>query len=202
LNDDFTLAVTYSEWSESAAANTVGWQFIDSAADSQAFGELLDGIVRASGIGVLTGIGEGITYASNYISTSLTNNEFTLATDSRVIIDVSGDGTENVADPGQPSAARDAALAADVDRINGLAILTEVANLDDYYEANVAGGAGSFVVAAADFDDFASAVAQKIRAEITDTGIPEPGTIGLLGVIGIAGFLYYNRRRTAKTAAA
>ncbi len=55
--------------------------------------------------------------------------------------------------------------------INGLAIWNEVGGLDRYYEENVIGGPGAFVMAAADFDDFAFAIRNKLIREIADMNI-------------------------------
>jgi hypothetical protein len=53
--------------------------------------------------------------------------------------------------------------------INGLPILTLEPDLESYYEANVIGGPGAFVVAAASYDDFATAILNKLVAEIAGT---------------------------------
>jgi hypothetical protein len=94
---------------------------------------------------------------------------------SRLIIDVSGDGTQNsgraVTD------ARDEALAKGV-TINGLVILSELTpynathahppgGLDAYYRTNVIGGPGAFVMVAENFSSFGQAILNKLSAEIT-----------------------------------
>ncbi len=50
--------------------------------------------------------------------------------------------------------------------VNGLAILTDEPDLDDYYRREVVGGSGSFVIAAASIDDFAEAMRIKLLREI------------------------------------
>ena len=63
----------------------------------------------------------------------------------RRVIDVSGDGSNN---RGRPvTQARDEAVAAGIG-INGLPILALEPDLDRYYQDNVIGGPGAFVVAA------------------------------------------------------
>jgi hypothetical protein len=93
----------------------------------------------------------------------------------RRVIDVSGDGTSN---SGRPvTQARDAAVARGV-TINGLVILSEVplptnplhthplGGLTAYYENNVVGGPGAFVVEAQNFEAFGQSLIAKLIKEI------------------------------------
>lgn len=93
----------------------------------------------------------------------------------RRIIDVSGDGTNN---SGRDlAAARDEAIAKGV-TINGLVILSEVplatnpshthpaGGLTAYYETNVIGGPGAFVVEAESFEAFGQLIISKLVKEI------------------------------------
>ena len=93
----------------------------------------------------------------------------------RRVIDVSGDGTNN---SGRPvTIARDEAIAAGV-TINGLVILSEVplptnplhthppGGLTAYYESNVIGGPGAFVVEAESFEAFGQLLISKLVKEI------------------------------------
>src|SRR4029077_19960255 len=95
-------------------------------------------------------------------------------TDKR-IIDISGDGTNNA---GRAlTEARDQAVAAGV-TINGLAIINTQANpgyafhtqppggLSKYYEENVIGGPGAFVVQVENCGSFAEAITRKLLTEI------------------------------------
>src|SRR5581483_10203837 len=95
----------------------------------------------------------------------------------RRVIDVSGDGTNN---SGRPvTAARDAAVAQGV-TINGLVILSEVplptnpmhthppGGLTAYYENNVIGGPGAFVVEAESFQSFGQLLISKLIKEIAE----------------------------------
>jgi hypothetical protein len=94
------------------------------------------------------------------------------------IIDVSGDGTNNA---GRSIAdARDEALAAGV-TINGLAIVNTRSSpgyafhtqppggLPKYYEDNVIGGPGAFLIHIENFDSFAEAITRKLVSEIAGT---------------------------------
>jgi hypothetical protein len=81
----------------------------------------------------------------------------------RRVIDVSGDGANN---RGRPAAeARDEAVAAGI-VINGLPIVAIEPDLDQYYERNVIGGAGSFMISAQSYEHFADAVRRKLILEI------------------------------------
>jgi hypothetical protein len=91
----------------------------------------------------------------------------------RRVIDISGDGVNNNGRPA--STARDEAVARGI-VINGLPILNDrpnfgrppEMNLDMYYETQVIGGAGSFVIAAEDFNVFAAAILSKLIREIAE----------------------------------
>lgn len=173
------IAVTYIEWSSSAQqAQLVDWTQITDAASADAFADALGATARAF---------SGSTNpdaAINYAVPLFDNNGFEGL---RLVIDVSGDGTGN---SNNTAAARDAALAAGIDAINGLAI--GGAALEDWYNDFIRGGNGSFVIGASDFADFEGAVLTKLQREITGT-VPEPGTLMLLGLAAAA--LALTRRR-------
>jgi hypothetical protein len=86
---------------------------------------------------------------------------------------VSGDGRNN-SGPDMASA-REAVLAKGI-VINGLPVVNDRPNfgrpaekdLDIYYEQNVIGGPGSFMIVAKDFGDFTRAVRAKLIREISD----------------------------------
>jgi len=81
----------------------------------------------------------------------------------RRVIDISGDGSNNA---GRPILmARDEAVRAGV-VINGLPILSVEPGLDSYYRDFVIGGPGSFMVVAANYDNFADAILNKLVNEI------------------------------------
>lgn len=178
------IAVQYVEWSSSnEQAVLVPWTQITDAASANAFAAAISASSRA--FTGLTAPGSAIDFA-----TPLFNNGFD---GTRLVIDVSGDGSEN--DGSSTSAARDAAIAAGI-TLNGLAILGSEAGLDTWYQNNIVGGPAGrpgFLVTAASFADFENAVKTKIGREITPT--PEPGTLALLG-IGLIG-LAFGRRRHA-----
>src|SRR5213080_3153101 len=93
----------------------------------------------------------------------------------RRAIDVSGDGTNNAGR--DVKLARDDAVAKGI-VINGLVILSDrpvpwnaehtnpPGGLEKYYQDNVKGGPGSFVMVAEDFQSFGKAIIKKMIAEI------------------------------------
>src|ERR1700732_2387241 len=97
----------------------------------------------------------------------------------RRTIDISGDGTNNAGR--DVRLARDEALAKGL-TINGLVILSDhplswnaehtnpPGGLDKYYESNVIGGPGAFVMVAQNFNSFGQAIINKMIAEIAAAG--------------------------------
>jgi len=94
----------------------------------------------------------------------------------RRVIDISGDGPNNMGPPIVPS--RDRVLAAGI-TINGLPIMIRPSlragpaspGLDDYYRDCVIGGSGAFVLPVTELDEMAEAVRQKLILDIA--GLPE-----------------------------
>jgi hypothetical protein len=95
----------------------------------------------------------------------------------RRVIDVSGDGPNNMGPPVEPS--RDRVLEAGV-TINGLPIMIRPSmragptspGLDDYYRDCVIGGPGAFVLPVHELSGMADAVRQKLILDIA--GLPQP----------------------------
>lgn len=183
-----SVAVAVVLWSgDGQAAKVVDWTLLSTGAESAAFGDSLPGVGQL--FQGNTAPQEGI----NLGVTEILNNSYE---GTRLVIDVSGDGAQNDPDTdgGETRDARDSAAANSV-TVNGLAILTDQPNLDDWYNDNVRTTDG-FVVAAADFNDFERAVNRKVLAEVSGV-IPEPMTMAamFMGVAGLAG--YIRKRRAA-----
>ena len=159
-----SIAVTMFQWTGPALqVVTAKWTLINDVGSIRTFA---DGIEQAPR--QLFGGGTSI---SGAIDTGVALlNDSPYAT-SRKIIDVSGDGPNN---RGRPvTRARDEAVAARIG-INGLPILALEPDLDKYYEDNVIGGPGAFVVAAKDYETFAEAILKKLITEIAGTS---PGKV-------------------------
>ena len=86
----------------------------------------------------------------------------------KVVVDVSGDGSDNCNPVEPPVAVRDE-MAGRGTTINGLPILEgrEAATLEGWYRDNVMGGPGAFILPANGFEDFGRAIRQKFVVEIS-----------------------------------
>jgi hypothetical protein len=144
----------------------VPWTVLSSAAEADAFaGRLAEApLLRETG----TSISGGIFVAARQFDDSPVRGV-------RRVIDVSGDGPNNMGLPVAPS--RDEIVSAGV-TINGLPIVLKpittfggynIPNLDVYYEDCVIGGPGAFVVVVRDEHDFESAIRRKLVLEIAGT---------------------------------
>ncbi len=155
------IAVTYMQWSGAREQQQiVGWQLINDRASAARFAAALAAADRIVVSGS-TSVSGAIDAASRLLRQSGYAAE-------RRIIDISGDGSNN---SGRlPNFARDEAVALGI-TINGLAILKNEPQLDVYYQANVVGGRGAFVLTAGDFDDFAEAILAKLIREVA--ALPE-----------------------------
>ena len=179
-----SIAATMIYWSGAGQqSQVVGWTLIDSVASANAF---------AAAINATPQLFQGLTAPGNAINFAVPlfgSNDFDAP---RQVIDVSGDGAQN--DGANTAAARNAALAAGIDTINGLVILGE-SGLQAFYQNNIIGGSGAFLAVANDFGDFAQAIQGKLVAEIT--GVPEPASVVFmlttLGLVGVG-----MRRRMAR----
>jgi hypothetical protein len=150
------IAVTLVEWSNASwQRENVGWTVIHDAASADGFARLVETAPRLI-YGGATSISGALRFALGQLAASTVTAE-------RRVIDVSGDGSNN---QGAPVAeARGVALAAGV-TINGLAIVNEESDLEQYYRSEVIGGPGAFALAARDYDDFARAILRKLLREI------------------------------------
>lgn len=136
-------------------ALALDWTRLDGEAACEAFAAALDGTPR-----LLTG---GVTALGQGMAAGLALLARVPAPATRLVLDVSGDGPSNQGRA--PGPVRDLGVAAGV-TINGLAILNEEAGLLAYYGAEVIGGPGSFVMACADYVDFADAIRRKLWREL------------------------------------
>jgi hypothetical protein len=171
------IGVCFVEWSGFGAQKLViDWTMIDGPAAARKFGDQL--LESPRSFADRTSISGGIEFAVAQLERSPFQG-------ARRTIDVSGDGTNN--------AGRDVRLARDetVSRgivINGLVILSErpipwnaehtnpPGGLEKYYQDNVIGGPGAFVLVAENFNSFGRAIIKKLVAEIALLS-PSPGVV-------------------------
>lgn len=158
------IAVCYVEWAGTHYQQTViDWTLIDSARAARAFSDKLSESPRTS---------QSWTAVGAALATSAERFRQSPFTSKRRVVDVSGDGRTN---DGPPAELIRDKLVADGIVINGLPVMMNRQNygrpsdatLDRYYEENVIGGPGSFMIVAANFDDFGRAVRSKLIREIS-----------------------------------
>ena len=157
------IAVTYAEWAGPGVQRVIApWTLVDGADSANALADriastplsYLHGTSISSALLFSLGLFDGNGFRSN-----------------RQVIDVSGDGPNNMGYP--VLQARDAVLRRGV-TINGLPIMIHadffggysIPNLDVYYEDCVIGGPGAFLVTVENIDQIAEAIRRKLVLEI------------------------------------
>jgi hypothetical protein len=162
------IAVTFVEWAGPGFQIVlVPWTVIANGADAGAFADKLDqaAVLRETG----TSISAGLFFAAGQFDGSPARGV-------RRVVDVSGDGPNNMGLPVAPS--RDEVISDGI-TINGLPIMLKpiyvfggynIPNLDVYYEDCVIGGPGAFVVTVRRKEDFEEAIRRKLVLEIA--GLP------------------------------
>jgi Protein of unknown function (DUF1194) len=161
------IAICFVEWSGFGAQKLViDWTIIDGPAAARKFGDQLLELPRS--FADRTSISGGIEFAVAQLERAPFEG-------ARRTIDVSGDGTNN--------AGRDVRLVRDETIakgivVNGLVILSDrpvpwnaehtnpPGGLEKYYQDNVIGGPGAFVLVAENFNSFGRAIIKKLIAEI------------------------------------
>ena len=167
------IAVVFVEWaSEFEQRVVVDWVVIAGAHDAQGVAERIRAAPRSYWGRT------SISAAIDFSMALLAKSPFQAA---RKVIDISGDGTNNSGR--DVAAARDAAIAQGA-TINGLVILSDEplptnpththppGGLTAYYERNVIGGPGAFVLEAKDFETFGQLIISKLVKEIAGLILP------------------------------
>jgi hypothetical protein len=158
------IAVCYTEWAGTHYQMVViDWTLIDSAAAARRFAEKLSEAPRTSQS--WTAVGAALAYAGQRFDGSGFSSR-------RRVIDISGDGRTNDGPPAE--LVRDKLVAQGI-VINGLPVMMNRTNfgrppdltLDTYYEENVIGGPGSFMIVADNFEQFGRAVRNKLVREVS-----------------------------------
>ena len=161
------IAICFVEWSGSGNQKLViDWTMISDANSARAFGDQLVEAPRS--FADRTSISGGLEFAMGQFERAPYSAK-------RRTIDVSGDGTNN---SGRDVGMVRNEIAAQGVTISGLVILSErplpwnpehtnpPGGLAKYYENNVIGGPGAFVIVAEDFKSFGQALISKMIAEI------------------------------------
>ncbi|MFO1068088.1 MAG: DUF1194 domain-containing protein [Geminicoccaceae bacterium] len=161
------VAIAYVEWAGPfSQALTVPWRMVEDQASAEALAAELAGAPYARIRG--TSISGGLMFAAGLFD----GNGYE---GFRRVIDVSGDGPNNMGAPVVPS--RDAVVERGI-VINGLPILVRpsggfgtIPELDIYYEDCVIGGPGAFVLPVRNLADITESIRRKLVLEIAG---PEP----------------------------
>lgn len=153
------IAISLFEWAGDVREDSrVSWRVIASSADIEEFARAVENAPIETSFG--TSISRAIHHAMDMIETA------DFAADAW-LIDVSGDGPNNIGPP--VTEARDRALARGV-TINGLPIMIRpsrgATDLNAYYEDCVIGGLGAFVLPAASREEIAPAIRRKLFREL------------------------------------
>jgi hypothetical protein len=168
------IAVIFVEWaSEFEQKVVVDWAVIAGERDAQSMSQRILSAPRS--FWGRTSISAAIEFSMGLLARSPFQSD-------RQVIDVSGDGTNNSGT--EVTLARDVAVAKGV-TINGLVILSDEplptnpshthppGGLKSYYENNVVGGPGAFVLEAQTFESFGQLIISKLIKEIA--ALTEPG---------------------------
>jgi hypothetical protein len=150
------IAVTMHQWTgPRLQVHVVPWMVVKDAASAEALAVAIEKAPRRLFSG-----GTSISGAIDYSRLILAQSPYTAT---RRVIDVSGDGANNIGRPAR--IARDEAVRDGI-TVNGLPILSVEADLDTYYFENVVGGPGAVMVPAENYESFADAILRKLIMEI------------------------------------
>lgn len=167
------IAISFVEWSGATEQNViVDWTVIrDEEGAAGAAATIL--AAPRSFIG-RTSISAAVDFAVQHLEAAAVQSD-------KRVIDVSGDGTSN---SGRAvTEARDEAVAAGI-TINGLVIVNTRSSpgyafhtqppggLPKYFDENVIGGPGAFLISVEDYQSFGDAITRKLVAEIAGTSPP------------------------------
>jgi hypothetical protein len=154
------IAVIAMQWSDEANQMVVvPWTILAGDADADELAQILMRMPRRLAEGG-TSISTSLTFAAGLFATAPKAE--------RRVIDVSSDGRNNIGPP--VNGVRDRLVAQGI-TINALTILNEWPTLDKYFELNVVGGQGHFVIPSNDYAAYAEAIYRKLLREIVGPGI-------------------------------
>jgi Protein of unknown function (DUF1194) len=140
----------------------LGWRVLRTVADAEAFADEIEQTRFPRSL--FTAVAHGMRAAIDAFETVPCEAE-------RMVVDVSGDGPENVG--GSPTRQRDRAVEMGIE-INGLPIVIQGAlvDLSAWYRENVI-TPGNWIVASTGFEDFGRAIRAKLSTEIAGTQPPQ-----------------------------
>jgi hypothetical protein len=166
------IALAYFEWAGTVRDDAlIAWQVIDNAESANAFADKIEARPFRSFRG--TSISGALAFGAKLLGGTAFDA-------TRSVIDISGDGPNNIGMP--VTTTRDAAVANGI-VINGLPILISpslsFSHLDQYYAECVTGGPGSFVLPVYAASEFVTAIRRKLVLEVSGIIGPRagPGTI-------------------------
>ena len=162
------IDVLVLEWSDpEIQVSTVPWTRVDDIGSARAFAAKLRATRRSS---------HGLTAIGSALLAARASFKGLADQATRRVIDISGDGMAN-AGP-RPADVRDA-LAAEGITVNGLTLLGDEPWVNQYYDMNVVGGPGAFLMDVEGYQTFAAAMQQKLISEIV--ALPPPVAHGAPG---------------------
>lgn len=154
------IAIAVFQWSNATSRQlVVPWTVLQGGPETVDVGEQIVTLPRALAQG-----GTSISSAMLFADALLIKGPRA----ERRVIDISSDGRNNTGV--LVTQVRDEILSQGI-IINGLVILNEWPTLDKYFENEVVGGKGHFVVAVESYDDYAEAIHRKLLREITGPGM-------------------------------
>jgi hypothetical protein len=174
------VAVGLSEWGTRDSVQEIGWTLLKTQSDLDSFVATLQGLTRNAAEGTSTCISCGLNFGID----SILNNDYV---STNTVLDISGDGTENVTSTTAVNNARNRAVANGI-TINGLPI--GGSSITNYYLANVVSTAnGGQNFPATSFNDVAAAARTKILTEVGPSPTQSvPGPLPILGAGTAFGF--------------
>lgn len=149
------IAVTLVQWAGYGDyRQTIEWTVVHDAGTAEGFASAIAETSRPPGAST------SISGAIDFSTQLLRRSGYAPA---RLMIDISADGPNN--NGRSVAAARDEAVASGI-ILNGLPILSEHPTLDVYFQEQVIGGPGAFIVVAETFESFSTAIRRKLIVEI------------------------------------
>jgi hypothetical protein len=172
------FAIAVQQWDDSPYPVSIDWTDLTQGSNYDTFLTALGGMSR---------VGSGATSPASAITSGISLINGNAFSGDVKIIDVSGDGEENVQSFSSVSAARDNAFASGI-IINGLPINEGGTIVEDFYRDYIVTSNGS-VFPAGSFADFNEAVKKKIEFESTGGGPQSSSVPAPLPVLGVAAAL-------------